>query len=46
MPDSRNHLGINGVLKVHLLDKGVDARGVGWFPCVPVASLGHVAEER
>jgi hypothetical protein len=45
MPNSSDHLGADGVLEIQLLKKAADARGVGWFPRVLVASLGRIAEE-
>ncbi len=44
MPYSGNHLRVGGVLEIQLLNNGVDAQDVGWFPRIPIAPLDRVAE--
>jgi hypothetical protein len=44
VPYSGNHLRVGGVLEIQLLNNGVDAQDVGWFPRIPIAPLDRVAE--
>jgi hypothetical protein len=46
VPNSGQHLGVRGVVEVLLLDEGVNNRDLDHSPCVPIALLGQVLEER